>query len=137
MKVVIPMAGRGSRFADHGFATPKPLIAVGGRPMLYWALRSLDGIDRSEIIVVALQDHERRWGVTNVVRELVSPAVRVVLLPDVTEGQLSTVLAARDHLNTDEDVLVASSDTYIVSELGGTIKRRDPACRGIISVADM
>lgn len=37
--IVIPMAGRGSRFADVGFERPKPLIDVRGRPMYAWGDR--------------------------------------------------------------------------------------------------
>ena len=35
LQIVIPMAGRGSRFANAGYTTPKPLIPVGGRPMVW------------------------------------------------------------------------------------------------------
>ena len=33
LNIVIPMAGRGSRFADAGYQLPKPLIDVCGRLM--------------------------------------------------------------------------------------------------------
>ena len=34
MKILIPMAGEGSRFAKEGFTFPKPLIDVEGKPMI-------------------------------------------------------------------------------------------------------
>ena len=34
LNIVIPMAGRGSRFAKEGYAMPKPLIDVHGKPMI-------------------------------------------------------------------------------------------------------
>ena len=34
LNIVIPMAGRGSRFADAGYELPKPLIDVNGKPMI-------------------------------------------------------------------------------------------------------
>lgn len=136
MKVIVPMAGRGSRFADHGFADPKPLIAVAGKPMISWALKSLEGMEYSDIIFVALEEHEENWGVTEVLRKMVGPKAEVILLPEVTQGQLCTVMAARDHLN-EEGLLIASSDTYIESDLGEAIRHRPRDCRGIISVANM
>ena len=36
MNIVIPMAGEGSRFQDEGYQVPKPLIDIGGRPMIEW-----------------------------------------------------------------------------------------------------
>lgn len=137
MRVVVPMAGRGSRFAEQGIETPKPLVRVAGRPMVAWALESLGGIEYSEIVFVALREHEEQFGVSDLLRRLGISRVRVVLLEDVTDGQLCSVLAAREHINRDEDVLIASSDTYVESELGREIAARRPDCRGIISVADM
>ena len=34
LNIVLPIAGRGSRFAVAGYAQPKPLIPVHGRPMI-------------------------------------------------------------------------------------------------------
>ena len=34
MKIVVPMAGRGSRLRPHSLTTPKPLIAVAGEPIV-------------------------------------------------------------------------------------------------------
>ncbi len=137
MKVVIPMAGRGSRFADHGVGLPKPLIPVGDRPMIAWALESLVSVSYSEMIFVALKAHDRDYDLKDALRPWVTGEPLVILLDDVTEGQLCTVLAARKLIDTDEDLLVASSDTYVVSDLGEAIAKRDDKCRGVISVADM
>lgn len=136
MKLVVPMAGRGSRFANRGVTTPKPLIEVAGRPMVAWAYQSLDSVARSQTIFIALAEHEAHFGVIAILRSL-EPHAEVILLDDVTEGQLCTVLAARNLINSEEDVLVASSDTYIVSNVGRAINERSPNCHGIISVADM
>lgn len=135
MKLIIPMAGRGARFAGSGYQVPKPLIPVVGKPMLHWAIQSLDDIPRSQVIVIALQEHET-YHATKLIHETVRDA-EIILLPDVTEGQLCTVLAARDYINSDEDVLVASADTFVRSALGAQIVNRPPETRGIISVADM
>lgn len=35
MKVIIPMAGRGSRLRPHTLTVPKPLIPVGGKPIVH------------------------------------------------------------------------------------------------------
>jgi len=34
INIVIPMAGRGSRFANMGFTMPKPLIPIHSLPMI-------------------------------------------------------------------------------------------------------
>ena len=42
MKVLIPMAGEGSRFAQEGYTFPKPLINVFGKPMVQSVVENLD-----------------------------------------------------------------------------------------------
>lgn len=36
VNIVIPMAGRGTRFANEGYVQPKPLIDVGGKVSSVW-----------------------------------------------------------------------------------------------------
>lgn len=50
-QVVIPMSGLGRRFLKAGFATPKPLIEIFGKPMFQWA-REMYPADWETIFVV-------------------------------------------------------------------------------------
>lgn len=52
MKVIIPVAGEGTRLRPHTYTTPKALIPVGGKPMLAHVLDQLSGLDYSEVIFV-------------------------------------------------------------------------------------
>jgi len=137
MKIIIPMAGRGSRFTKTNEYMPKPLISIAGRPMVSWAFESLIGFPSSQIFFIALEEHEDQYGVTKTLKEIAGLDTEVLLIPDVTDGQLCTILAARDIINSDEDVLVASSDTYIRSNLINDILNKPQDCHGIISVADL
>lgn len=139
MNIIVPMAGRGSRFADRGVEMPKPLIEVRGRPMVAWALESLESLmpQVSRVVFVVLREHEEGYGVSGMLRSLAGPAAEVVVIDQVTEGQLCTVMAGLPRVELDEDVLVASCDTYIRSDLQRDIAARGPDCHGIISVADM
>jgi len=131
------MAGEGSRFTKLGLQTPKPLIQVAGRPMVEWALESLAGHTFSQIIFVVLQEHEASFGVISLLTKLAGEKCRVVLIDRVTEGQLCTVMAAKKWILPDEDLLIASSDTYVRSDLHKDIAKCTDDCHGIISVADM
>ena len=134
MILVVPMAGRGSRMERVDL--PKPLLPVAGRTMVEWALRSFQIIPRTRTVFVALQAHERDHAVTARLREL-SPGCDVVLLDEVTEGQLCTVLAARDFIDRDEDVLVASADTLVEHNLAEALSSRSAEVHGLISVIDV
>jgi dTDP-glucose pyrophosphorylase len=137
MKVIVPMAGRGSRFKNVGEMTPKPLIPVLGKPMLYWALKSIDGIEYSQLVFIALKEHEVNFGLKTLLHELYGNNVTLILIDEVTEGQLCTVLAAEEHLNSSEDILITSSDTFVKSKIGEHISRKADDCAGLISVANL
>ena len=137
MIVVLPMAGRGSRFQDSEPSRPKPLIEVAGKPMFAWALESLRDVNYSQIVFVALREHEEHFGVTETILKWSEVLPDVILLDEVTEGQLCTVLTARDLINVDDDVLVTCSDTYIESTIGADIEAARGKFDGLISVADL
>jgi len=134
MILVVPMAGRGSRMERADI--PKPLLPVAGRTMVDWALRSVRSIPRSRIVFVALREHEQAHGVSARLRHL-EPSCDVVLLDRVTEGQLCTVLAAREFIDRDEDVLVASADTLVEQNLASDLLARAPNMSGMLSVIDV
>ena len=130
------MAGRGSRLAGLA-GLPKPLIPVAGRPMVAWALQSLVGFGEISPIFVALAEHEHEFGLRAALAEVVGRDPVLVLLDDVTEGQLCTVLAARDLLLPEEDLLIASADTLVASDLAVDIAGCRTDTGGIISVIDL
>ena len=41
LNIVIPMAGRGSRFYDAGYKLPKPLIDINGSTMIEKVIQNL------------------------------------------------------------------------------------------------
>ena len=137
MKIIIPMAGRGRRFAATGFNVPKPLISVLDKPMIYWALKSIDKISHSELIFIALKKDEERFNVSKVLRDYFGNDINIVIIDNVTEGQLCTVLKAKELINTHEDILILSADTYVKSNIGSDIESKPRDCYGIISVTNM
>lgn len=139
MIVILPMAGRGSRFSEKGYTTPKPLINVAGKPMFYWALQSLKGLPVGRLVVVALQEHEELYKLTHLFRQYCNLPVTpdFVLLSDITEGQLCTVMAAENYFDNDHPLLIAASDTLVISSLAADIESKPDNCVGLISVADL
>ena len=60
LHLVMPMAGRGSRFFENGFVMPKPLIEINDRPFFYWATQSIvKFVDCADITFVVLEEHIR------------------------------------------------------------------------------
>ena len=51
MDAIIMAAGKGTRLRPHTEATPKPLLAVQGRPILDWIIGALPPVDRLVVVV--------------------------------------------------------------------------------------
>src|SRR5687767_7308506 len=53
MKVIIPLAGKGTRLRPHTHLTPKPMLKIAGKPVIDYVmddLKKLGGID--EVIYI-------------------------------------------------------------------------------------
>ncbi len=52
MRVVIPVAGKGTRLYPITHTTPKPLVPVAGKPILGHILERLEALEPSEVVLV-------------------------------------------------------------------------------------
>lgn len=107
MQLVVPLAGRGQRFIDAGYAAPKPLISVDGTPMVVRAIQDLPRCDQAVLIVNSEHVAEHRID-SELARWM--PGSRFVVTEGLTAGQACTVRLAAPELNADESVLVAACD---------------------------
>ena len=53
MKIIVPMAGRGSRLRPHTLTVPKPLIPVAGKPIVHRLVTDIVGILDDDIEEIA------------------------------------------------------------------------------------
>lgn len=110
LRLVVPMAGRGSRFRVEGVQTPKPLVVVQGRPLFEWAVRSvLASTDVAELVVVVLEQHVRESQIDVAVVERF-PEARLVVLPDTPNGSALSCLAGARAVQGSGPVAFADSD---------------------------
>ena len=115
MQLIVPMAGLGSRFANAGYETPKPLIPVGGKPMV---VRVVEHLPRAEkIVFIVHREHVERFDIDTHLRDQF-PSCEVVVAPGLTEGQACTVRLAAEVVDPDDDVLIAACDAAHVYDCG-------------------
>jgi len=58
MKIIVPMAGRGSRLRPHTLTVPKPLIPIAGKPIVHRLVEDIAGVIHQEIDEIAFIIHE-------------------------------------------------------------------------------
>lgn len=114
LNVLIPMAGRGSRFAAAGYTFPKPLIDVRGKPMIQWVVENV-GL-KANYTFIAQQEHIEKYSLPSLLN-LIAADSNVVPVEGVTEGAACTALLARDIINNDKPLLILNSDQYLEWDL--------------------
>ena len=114
LNIVIPMAGRGSRFGEAGFVLPKPLIPVHGNvPMIRVVIENLRPRAPHRFIFLCLQEHIDKYKVDEKLQQWSGGACEIVTVDKVTEGAACTVLLARELINSDEPLMIANSDQWV------------------------
>ncbi len=112
LNIVIPMAGRGSRFVNAGYDLPKPLIPVFGKPMIDLVVNNLRPKRKHRFVFLVLDEHVRKYAIDDMLTKL-SPGCIIVTVPEVTAGAASTVLLARSYIDTDDPLMIANSDQWV------------------------
>ncbi len=132
LNIVIPMAGRGSRFAAVGHVLPKPLIPIHGKPMVQWVVENLRPSRPHRFVFLALAEHMERYDVGAVLTQI-SPGCEVVPVNQVTEGAACTVLLARGFIDSDAPLMIANSDQWINTSIDDYLEvTDDPTLAGLI-----
>ncbi len=111
MKVIIPLAGFGTRLRPHTYSKPKPLVNVAGKPVLGHILDKLTGLDLEEVIFIVGYLSEQ-------IRDYVDahygfPA-RYVEQKELL-GQAHAIWLAREYIQN--DVLIIFVDTIFETDL--------------------
>jgi len=112
LNIVLPIAGRGSRFADASYTQPKPLIPVHGIPMIETVVRNIRPRRLHRFIFVALREHLEHRGMRETL-ERAAPGCIVVPVDEVTQGAACTVLLAREYIDTEDPLMLANSDQWV------------------------
>lgn len=126
--LIIPMAGAGDRFLKNGFACPKPLLELRGRPFFWWAVESFYDRDLVDSLgFVVLRDHVLRFSIDRVIRSFY-PEARIRVLDRVLPGAVLTCLEGAEDLGEGESVLFNDCDHFFRSPaLAEFLASGDPA----------
>src|SRR4051812_40575273 len=106
LNIVVPMAGRGSRFRDVGYELPKPLIPVHGIPMIQLVIGNMAPRRPHRFVFLVLEEHLAAYRVDQHLRTW-APGCEVVPVKGVTEGAACTVLLAEALIDSDDSLMIA------------------------------
>ncbi len=112
MKVVIPLAGKGTRLRPHTHVTPKPLLKVGDKPVMAYILDDLRDLGVREAVFITGHLKEK---VEEYVRTEYPEFEAHFVEQPVQNGTAGAVQLAQPFV--DEDVLIIFVDTLFDADL--------------------
>ena len=122
MKIIVPMAGRGSRLRPHTLTTPKPLIPVAGMPIVERLVRDIAAIVKQPITDIGFVLGDPAFFGNDVVDHLTKLAKDLDAVPHIFRQ--NTPLGTGHAIMCAEPILsgpavVAYADTLIRAGYGG------------------
>jgi glucose-1-phosphate thymidylyltransferase len=146
MKIIIPMAGWGSRLRPHTLTIPKPMVPIAGKPIVQRLVEGLvqavdEKIEEINFVIREEFGQATEEKLKEVARDLNTKAI--ISYQDSPEGTAHAIYCAKESLNG--PVIVAFADTLfrtdfkIDSEKDGVIwvnKVEDPRAFGVVKVND-
>jgi glucose-1-phosphate thymidylyltransferase len=145
MKIIVPMAGRGSRLRPHTLTIPKPLVPVAGKPIVQRLVEDITKVcgEKVEEIAFIIGDFGEQ-----VEKDLVSVAEGLgaqgrIYYQEEALGTAHAILCAKESL--EGNVVVAFADTLfradftLDSEAEGIIwvnQIDDPSAFGVVKLND-
>jgi glucose-1-phosphate thymidylyltransferase len=119
VKALVLAAGYATRLYPLTLDRPKPLLGVGGRPLLDWVLERLQAMGVDETIVVTnakFTPHFEEWA---------ADKEGVTVLNDGTTsnedrlGAIGDVAFVLDELKLDDDLVVVAGDNLFLDDISG------------------
>lgn len=130
MKIIVPMAGRGSRLRPHSLTVPKPLIPVAGQPIVHRLVKDIAKVLKQPIEEVAFVLGDPAWFGDDVVESLEALANSLgakasIYRQDLPLGTGHAIMCAKPSLSG--PAVIAYADTLIRAEFD-----LDPAADSVI-----
>lgn len=116
LNIVIPMAGRGSRFFEAGYQVPKPLIEIHGHQMIEYVTKNVTPNSACHLIYLCLKEHMEGYHLRKTLQQI-APGCTVIPVDHVTEGAACTVLLAEKYIDHENPLMIVNSDQYVDMEI--------------------
>jgi len=112
MKIIVPMAGRGSRLRPHTLTTPKPLIPIAGKPIVHRLVEDIAKVLNDKIEEIAFIIHESFGKQTE--KDLIAIAEKLgakgtICYQNEALGTAHAILCAKESMSG--PIVVAYADT--------------------------
>jgi glucose-1-phosphate thymidylyltransferase len=132
MKVVIPVAGAGTRLRPHTYTQPKPLMPVAGKPIVCFIIDKLveAGLRDFVFVIGYLGDKVRDF-----IQETYPELQVEFVYQEHREGSAHAIATAREAIEDEDEIFIAFGDTIFDVNLKQMIDCPH-SCIGVKKVTD-
>lgn len=113
MKILLTMAGMGSRFKTAGYDEEKYAIQFRGHSLLEWSLVSLANFREFELILITREFDGIREYASKSASSLGFTKHHIIVLESMTKGQAETAAFGAPAFEEDDSILIFNTDTFI------------------------
>jgi glucose-1-phosphate thymidylyltransferase len=131
MKVIVPVAGKGTRLRPHTHTKPKSLVRVAGKPILGHLIDRIRSLPMDELILIIDPDESKEASIRQYLDETAPVTVRYVRQAEL-KGPAHAIYLAREHI--DREVLIIFNDTLFDADLSRLDTHQ---CDGMIWVREV
>jgi len=114
MKVIVPVAGKGTRLRPHTHTKPKSLVRVAGKPILGHLVDRIRSLPMEELILIIDPDESKEASIRQFLDATAPVPVRYVRQTEL-KGPAHAIFLARQYI--DQDVLIIFNDTLFDADL--------------------
>lgn len=135
MNIVIPCAGKGSRFSKCGYSTPKPLLLLNGKPLILHVIDNLYMPD-SIFHFILQEEHCKMFKLDTIIKKYLGEKnCNIIKINYITEGPLSSVLLFENIIvNKNIPIIIANCDQVLKWDFTKFINEcKNLSCFGVVS----
>tara|TARA_B000000557_G_C20762393_1_gene437897 strand:+ start:50 stop:1150 length:1101 start_codon:yes stop_codon:yes gene_type:complete len=112
MKIVIPMAGLGTRLKSNNQDTEKPLIKVNDKELITHSLETLN-IDGEFIFITRkYENKEQNKELSEILKRFDKKSIEIQI-DEITNGAAETCLYAKEYIDNTEELIISNCDQYM------------------------
>ena len=113
--LILPMAGKGSRFFIEGYTIPKPLLPIENKYMFIKAIDDLPYTNKK--IFITQKEHNNKYKIDNIINKIDNS--KIIEIDYITDGQATSCdLAFKNNLiNLDEPILISACDNGVYYDM--------------------
>lgn len=118
LQILVPLAGRSPFFNPDNYFFPKPLVEVGGKPMVARVVDNLKAIHPEATFIFVVQKEDvTKFSLDRTLELLTEGRCSVVALPGFTKGAACSALMAIDQIDPALPIVVANGDQVLDIDL--------------------